>query len=353
MTSTETTEIVIPSCEVRPATLITARSYFIDRFLPECEIISLPARPAPGGTLRLRRHRFVARAPQPAKLVKRIQSGMTRSARKVADRVIVDLRLRNPHNWAHFLDNHLPIYFRICQEMDLDWGETLILLPKNIPRYILNAAALFGLDVLATDDDVEGEGVEFEVEPWTAIRPLRVDWVRNPKVAAAVTRATAGGERLPERVFLARSDTRRVANEDEVEAFLGQRGFRKLYPERLSVTDQFRLFREAEMIVAVHGAGLAPLIYLPPEAPLALLVEILPCGHMTDFYRVIADKLDRPWTAVRGRIKPEYVEPAYRLGEQFETFSLDSFEVDVVSLERALDFAAAASGDAGVNTAGS
>jgi capsular polysaccharide biosynthesis protein len=345
------TEIVIPPRTIRPATLVTARSYLVDRFVPDCEIVHLPARVVAGGTLRLERGPRVARS-TPSGRARRLRAGLGRSPRRVADRVVVDLRLRAPDNWAHFLDNHLPIFFRLAREMGLDWDQALLLLPAGIPGHILRAAALFGLETLVTDDPVEGEGVAFAVEPWTAIRPLRVDWVQTPEVQAAVARGTTADTPLPERVFLARSDTRRVANEDEVEAVLALQGYRKIYPETLSVADQFRLFREARRLVAVHGAGLAPLMYLPPGAPLELLVEILPCGHMTDFYRAIADKLDVPWIGVRGRIKPQYVDPAYRFEARFDAFSLDDFEVDVAALERALDFAEAARADPARKVAG-
>lgn len=92
-------------------------------------------------------------------------------------------------------------------------------------------------------------------------------------------------------------------------------------------------------MVAVHGAGMAPLLYVPPNGQLRQLVEILPIGHMTDVYRVIAQQVGIAWIGVRGRIKPGYVEAAYRLNERFNAFSLDSFEVDVVALQQALELA--------------
>ena len=66
----------------------------------------------------------------------------------------------------------------------------------------------------------------------------------------------------------------------------------------------------------------------------------MPCGHMTDVYRVMAGQLGCGWIGVRGRIKPEYVRPAYELGAVFKEFSLDSFEVDLAALGLAFDLAA-------------
>jgi hypothetical protein len=60
---------------------------------------------------------------------------------------------------------------------------------------------------------------------------------------------------------------------------------------------------------------------------------------MTDVYRAMAHQVGCSWIGVRGKIKPEHVEPAYRLGEPFLAFSLQSFEVDPASVEIALTLA--------------
>ena len=116
-------------------------------------------------------------------------------------------------------------------------------------------------------------------------------------------------------------------------------GFQTIYPEDLPVAEQFRLFNAAESIVAVHGAGLAPLLYRHPQGRLRTLVEILPAGHMTDVFRSMAQQVDCNWIGVRVLIKPQYVRPAYALGQGFTRFSLDGFEADPAALERALDMA--------------
>ena len=39
---------------------------------------------------------------------------------------IIDLRAGNPENWAHFLNNHLPIVFRVCSGLGVDPADTLL-----------------------------------------------------------------------------------------------------------------------------------------------------------------------------------------------------------------------------------
>jgi hypothetical protein len=329
-------EIEIASDTIRPARIVTARSFFIDRFVPDCEILALPAKEIPGGRLSARRAaRSVPRSAGRRGLLSRRPA-----AQVIEGRPIFDARRRTPGNWAHFLNNHLPILFRLCAAYGLDPSDVVVVTPAETPRYIADAAAVFGLDILATDAPVEGCVLDYEPEPWTGIRAARANWVRTADVQARLARGLAEAPPpalpLPRKVFLSRADTRRLSNEAEIEALLEGHGFRKIYAERLSAADQFRLILQAEGLVAIHGAALAPLLYRTTGHGLRL-VELMPCGHMSDVYRVMAQQVGCDWIGVRGKVKPAYVEAAYRLDTRFDAFSLDDFDIDAVSLERALD----------------
>lgn len=320
-------------------TLITARSHLIDRMVPACEIIKLPAKKVGGGRLEFARKAHRAVAPDTGKRVlKPFHKGA--GTQLLTDTVFFDFRLRNPQNWAHFLNNHLPICFVLMDQTGLTPAEVTLILPGKTPGYILKAAAVFGFRALATDDTIEGDAVTFTSEPWTGIRAVREKWARLP-VARKILRdqqihgIPAGGQ--PAKVFLSRKDTRNLENEAEVEAFLTARGYQKIYPEDLSAMGQLRLFEHAQSIVGIHGAGLAPLLYLSDAARLDHLIEIFPCGHMTDVFRVMAHQVGRKWIGVRGKIKPEHIEPAYDLENPFVKYSLQSFELDLASLEMAFD----------------
>ncbi len=219
-------------------------------------------------------------------------------------------------------------------------AEITLILPGKTPGYILKAAELFGFSALASDDTIEGEAIAFTSEPWIGIRAVREDLAKLPLVRQIMQERKIHGPApadQPDRVFLSRRDTRNLENEAQTEAFLAARGYRKIYPEDLSALEQLRLFEHAESIVAIHGAGLAPLMYLSDTAKLKQLIEIFPCGHMTNVFRVMAHKVGCKWIGVRGKIKPEHIEPAYDLENPFLKYSLQSFEVDLASLELAFD----------------
>ncbi len=337
-------EQVILSRTIPAGTLVTARSFLIDRIKPDCEVIALPEKVMKPGTLSWTKGPVEASPPK--RLGKKglralIGNGNGNGSKAVPeDRWLIDMRPNSPANWAHFLNNHLPLFFAIADAADLDPAKAVAILPSDIPGYILKAAAFFGIETLLSDGTVKGHGVTYDITPWTALRTARADWLRlpAPQAALAAARREPSETVLPKKVFLTRKSTRTLSNEAEIAAMLAERGYEMVLPETLSPADQFRLFLNAEAIVAIHGAGLAPLLYCSPGQGPKNFIELLPCGHMTDVYRVVAAEVGAAWIGVRGRIKPEYVAPAYEIDKPaYVTHSLDAFEVDPVSLERAFD----------------
>lgn len=343
-------EETLPMLRIGAGIMVAASSYLADRVVPAPEIIHLPPI-AVGreGALVLESGPGVARATKTRPgglrgLARRLLGRDTPSTPIAAPdgRLVFDLRTRSPENWAHFLNNHLPLVFHACDVAGLDWNQTLLALPARTPGHILKAAALFGFETLATDAPVSGRVVRFSAEPWIAIRSRRADWARLPAVDAALRAAGVRGG--PEdgtgagrRVFISRRDSRKLANEAEVMALLTARGHTRIYAEDLTPAEQMRLVEEAEEIVAIHGAALAPLLYRSGGARLRRLVELFPCGHVTNVYRAMAEQVGVEWIGVRGRIRPEHIAPAYDFSKPFDRYSLQDFEIDPAALETAFD----------------
>lgn len=333
----------VPPFHADAADLFSAQSYLVDRIVPDCEHIRLPAKAVPGGQIR---YRTVSGFPAPAasgrrqRMARLLARGAIRTE-PLQGSVGIDLRVNSPENWAHFLTNHLPLTFLLCQRAGLSPQDVTVLLPAAIPGYVLGVAQLLGLQVQRTDAAVSGPGIGFDLDNWNTLRPLRRNWIAASGILKILADAIASRDTGARRIFLPRRDTRRLTNQSQIEAMLSAQGYVTVYPETLDAAGQFALFHHAEEIVAVHGAGLAPLLYRQSDARRQRLVEILPCGHMTDVYRVVCQQVGCGWTGVRGRIKPEYVKDVYRIGTPFTRYSLDPFEVDPLSLEQALSAARA------------
>lgn len=321
----------------RPHWMLGAATMLMDRMMPVIEEIRLPRDVTPGGTitithgdldgglpttrhgLRALRHRFRDDRPP---------EGLAGP--------IVDMRFQAPENFSHALLNHVPLCALVRETIGPDFTAVL---PALVPGFIKRAFALCGISVVATDHAVRGDACRVQVDGFECMINEAGRWVRG--IAAGIhAAAPRDAAPLPSKVLLARRGTRAIANQVEIEAMLHPLGYTTLYPEDLSVPDQFRLFDEAADMIAVHGAGLAPLVYRnDARAPLKL-IEIFPAAHMANLYRVASDRMGGRYVAVRGRITREDAAGAYAVGRPYVANSLKNFEVDPASLHMALDMMA-------------
>lgn len=330
-------EQTIEPVRIGEGRLVTARSFLIDRIVPQCETVLLPELTLRPGTLRLESGavRLVPRKKR------RLSAFLPKPDQRVPEgRWAFDMRRDDPENWAHFLNDHLPLFFHASETTGRDPRTALLLLPSDVPSYIARVAAVFGLEVWATDAVVEGEGIDWELTPGIANRTARVGWARlaYPRSVMDDLMARPASSDLPKKIFVTRNKRRAVSNQDEIEALLAVRGFVPILPEALPPEDQFRLYLNADEVVAVSGASLAPLLYtLPPGQGPSRLIELQPCGHMSSVYREMTELVGSRWGGVRGRIRPEYIRPAYAFDRPFRKFSQDAFEVDPESLALIFD----------------
>ncbi len=90
-----------------------------------------------------------------------------------------------------------------------------------------------------------------------------------------------------ERVYISRrkAKKRRIENEEQLERALSKMGFSAHCLEDLSLAEQVRLFRDAAVIVAPHGAGLTNMIY----SKSATVVEFFSSNYPgRNHYRLLA-----------------------------------------------------------------
>jgi hypothetical protein len=322
--------------------LFGAKSYFMDRFTPAVEEIRLPAFELHSGQIKLRfTDKVTVSSSQDVSPLRRglanLKTGL--QPQFIEEQILVDFRCHSPANWAHALHSHIPLAFLIQQELkDIFQDHSpLFILSKQIPTYIRQLYQFWGLQIITTDGDIRGKFVEFEITPFQCLRSAAPNLIQQLIAKTpAYQELLQHPEQLPEKVFLSRRDTRKLTNEAMVEECLASHGFQKLYPENLTVPQQLALFIHATDMVAVHGAGMGPLLYRSPGRSPLRLVEILSPGHMTKFYRGVAHQIGARWVGVRGRLEAKQIQAAYDFNQPFLTYSLDDFYVDLDSLELAL-----------------
>ncbi len=104
------------------------------------------------------------------------------------------------------------------------------------------------------------------------IHPYVFEYVRA-KLSKAVS--SEENNKFFKRIFISRKDSkiRNVINEDEIFEQLIPYGFERYELSKLSVVDQIRLFRQAEIIVSPQGTGLANIMYCNPSVKIIELYQ--------------------------------------------------------------------------------
>lgn len=113
----------------------------------------------------------------------------------------------------------------------------------------------------------------------------------------------AGAARLskvrPRRVYISRGDSRgrRLLNEDAVLSELQLHGFTRIFSSDYSFAEQVAIFRDAEIVVGVHGAGLANIVFCTPGSA---IVEICPPRYVSGCFYHLGSAVGLHYSVVVG-----------------------------------------------------
>ena len=210
--------------------------------------------------------------------------GLFPRIRRFSGRVAV-LTASTQHMYFHWLLDVLPRFAMV--EAQVETGcpvfldarqrfqkETLVLLGIK-PEQMINVAdvpILTASDLLVPCHQIM-KGREY---PFWALDFLRARLLpqrqRNPFKGAT-------------KLYISRqaAPTRKPTNEDEIVTRLEACGFKAVAPEKLSLPEQISLFRDARVIVAPHGAGLANLVFCTSGAT---VIELFPAANVDLYYRL-------------------------------------------------------------------
>ena len=89
------------------------------------------------------------------------------------------------------------------------------------------------------------------------------------------------------RIFISRADakSRRLLNEDELMPVLERHGFERVVIGQMSFDEQIRLYAEVDVLLAVHGAGITNMVFMPPQSK---VLEIGCRQHPATFFSHLA-----------------------------------------------------------------
>lgn len=226
-------------------------------------------------------HRY-ARTRMAEYFVMELESGrlLPLSPSKYADSPDVDcgISLLNPRgqrNYSHWVAHCLSL-LQGAEEYERRTGKKpTVILPDDPPRFVTESLAALGYDesrrvemttsrltvgtlVVPSDPYCDADGFSGALHDVSAL-----EWVRDriEKGLRLEDSVTSGGD--GRRILISRKDTnrRRIVNRDEVIGALKRRGFERVVLSELSFEEQVSLFRDAETVVGVHGAGLVNIVF--------------------------------------------------------------------------------------------
>lgn len=165
--------------------------------------------------------------------------------------------------------------------------ETLSLIDFQGERIEINP-----MDIAIAPNTVRSNiaGGEFAFAPHAAITAEFEELAKNVKTSSPYGR----------KIYVSRLDagsSRRILNEDQVCVLMASHGFDIVIPGKLTVAEQICTFRDADIIVGAHGAGLANLLFSTAENG-PRIVELFQSNYVNACYTKMCQAKGLDYTAV-------------------------------------------------------
>ena len=207
---------------------------------------------------------------------KRMQLGIPVSNTAIAKPVYV---LGSSHNFAHWMFDFLP-KLRMWLE-DPALRALPLLVDRELKPFHLEYMKLLGVQAnqVVTIDYPGSVICRQAFFPTVRREQVLGRPVRTAEQLAFLPRVIPiqAEKDSPRRIYISRRkqsvERQRLVNEEALIPLVEDRGYTIVDLESLSIREQIRLFRGAEEIVSVHGAGLTNTIYAPAGARLVELVS--------------------------------------------------------------------------------
>lgn len=216
----------------------------------------------------------------------------------------------DPKNHYHWLLDALP-RFEVARMAGLKWQRVMAPAMTPVHRACLARLGVSPDSVLSPPFERQVTVREAVLGTYPSLRyapsPFAIDFAQRIFADCRVPDA-----KLPRKIYIARSTParRRVLNEAAVLDTLRQQGFEVLQPERFTIEEQAKLFFNAEVIVAPHGAALANAAFCRKGTR---LIELFSRHFAPPFYRNLAAAAELSYACISdGTESPGGLEGRYR-----------------------------------------
>jgi hypothetical protein len=264
--------------------LVVKASRRLVREIPEAHILP------PGSMILSRGRRFVTEnvyGDEEAALRHAALNTFVKSFSPAQSRLGVVFSLLGPyqHNYFHWLNDHLPRVedFLLWRKISAPSAKLLLAGPWQL-RFL----ELLGVGrescVYYPMNHTTAELVAVASCPRYAVSASleRLTWLKSRILAALELKARPGTRR----VFISRRDSARrpIVNEEEISQALEAWDFETVVLRDMEIDEQVKLFADAGVVVAAHGAGLANLMF--STAP--IVIELFPKDWVRQHFQALA-----------------------------------------------------------------
>lgn len=169
--------------------------------------------------------------------------------------------------FGHWLVDFLPKLY-VLEAAGFDLGKMKFLVPSNTPGFVVELLAICGISPsqlvpFGATESLRGE-ILIPTTPHNGVQgPLYADVARFLRRRIGVR---AGGG-TPQSLFISRAKTsqsRPCRNREAIERIAQDAGLAIVYPEQLPLSEQFRLYAAAKLVVGEYGSSLHCTLFSEP-----------------------------------------------------------------------------------------
>ena len=340
-------EKTIPGFKGSEDWLFAHPSAVTNLYNPSVEKICVPALEIPSKTIEVRVTSGNTGPRTNGSLKRKLYSQLLRKFRNssplnCSGKFIFDARYDTDRNVAHLIRSATSVLF-VKQILSEHLNEDITVhavLRQNTSSLAHQVYDTCGIPVICTDGDIYGEivvnskKIQFENLPSTFPELLNFKFKNYH-------------QNTPERIFIPRRGNRRLINNDEVIKFLEKRGFRTIYFEDLTISEEWSIARNVKVAVIVHGASIEHFRFnrLGLETSKKSdnsfkFIDIFSPAFTLPHSRFIVTATNGQWCGVRGQITPKILRDLDFKDNKLNPHSKivkSPFYVDLSALEMALD----------------
>ena len=243
---------------------------------------------------------------------------------------LLDTRYETDKNIAHILKNVSPA-LRAVQHLAPHIPKVTVILRQRAPELAKTAYEYLGAEVLCTDREVTGRIIQGRTGKDGAYENYYQDWYGNLTFPGLI-------QDTPSRIFIGRKGARAIQNEADLEPLLQRYGFHKFYYEDIPLAQQWSLTKNAEVVIAAHGAAMASLMLNRQGVK---VIELFHPGYVTHSFRHTTIAVGGSWCGVTGQMPPDIIQ-RLDFEQKARYFAGASMTIHPDALQKALDHLAIA-----------